>query len=819
MHKTNLLDSVKQDLRYAARTLAKSPGFTLVMLATLALSIGATTAIVSVVDGVLLRPLPYRDPERLVRMFTSSRAWPKFPMNPNDFRDFRARLHSFESIAAYTRNDLQLTGSGDAIRLSGFAVTAGFFHVLGLKPAMGREFDRADELPGKGHVAIISETIWRTRLGARRNALGKTIVLDAVPYTVVGIMPKGVEHPGNMYHAVAYGETVDFWTPFNSFGDPSNRGSHYLDSIARLRPGVSAPQAQAEMNAAMAQLAREHPDGDSGWNVLVLPLKKEIVGHSERMLWVLLGAVALVLLLACVNAANLLLARASARQREIAVRAAVGAVRERLIRQMLTESVLLALAGAALGTILALAGVRALVSLLPANFPRAGDIHVDAPVLLFTLVIACGTGLIFGIVPAWKGTREDIREALHEGGRSGMTNRSTLRLRNALVISEVTLACILSIGATLMLRSFVKLVHTSPGFRAADVMTASISLPQASYKDNATAISFYQRSLERLRGMPGVTTAGAGSSLPWTGWDDNAGFTIQGEVPPPKEFFHGRYNEASPGYFRALGIPVTRGRSFDEHDRAGGRPVLIINQALARYWKHGDALGGKITFDDHPKDKDWLTVVGVVGDVKDTPTSVGAEPAFWWPMMQEPFPLAVNSSIVIRSNLPPGVAADRLRTAVRELDPSLAVSDVRTMQEVAAGSYSTARFALFLVGLFASLALLLAAIGTYGVIAYSVNQRIHEFGVRMALGARPVDVVSGIVANGMKLALSGMALGIALGVALSRLLGTLLYGVSAVDPVAISATCLIAVLVAACACYVPAMRATRTDPMEVLRTD
>ncbi len=819
MRRTNFVESVNQDLRYAARTLLKSPGFTLVMLATLALSIGATTAIVSVVDGVLLRPLPYREPNRLVRMFTSNRSWPKFPMNPNDFRDFRARLHSFESFAAYTRYDLQLTGSGDAVRLSGFAVTAGFFHVLGLTPAMGREFDRSDELPGKGHVAIVSDTIWRTKLGARRDALGKTIVLDAVPYTVVGIMPPGVEHPGNMYHAVAYGDTVDFWTPFDGFGDPNNRGSHFLDSIARLRPGVSARQAQGEMNAAMAQLAREHPDGDAGWSVLVIPLKKEIVGRSERMLWVLLGAVALVLLLACVNAANLLLARASARQREIAVRTAVGALRQRLIRQMLTESVLLAITGAALGTILALAGVRALVNLLPADFPRAGDIHVDAPVLLFTLLVACGTGIVFGIVPAWRGTRGNIRESLHEGGRSGMTNRGTLRLRNALVISEVTLACVLLIGATLMLRSFVNLVHTDPGFRPDRVMTASISLPQASYKDNTAAISFYQRLLEQLRSMPGVDIAGAGSSLPWTGWDDNAGFTVQGEEPPPKEFFHARYNEASPGYFRALGIAVTRGRFFDEHDRTGSRSVLIINRAMARYWKRGDALGGKVTFSDHPKDKDWMTVIGIVGDVKDTPTSAGAEPAFWWPMMQEPFPLAVNSSIVIRSNLDPSVAADRLRTAVRELDPNLAVSDVRTMQQVAEGSYSTARFALFLIALFATLAIVLAAIGTYGVIAYSVNQRIHEFGVRMALGARPRDVVGSVLVNGIKLAVSGAALGVVLGLALSRLLGSLLYGVSVIDPVAIGTTCLVAILVAALACYVPAMRATKADPMTVLRTE
>lgn len=820
MRKANFAENLKQDLRYAARMLRKSPGFTLVMVATLALSIGATSAIVSVIEGVLLRSLPYRDPGKLVNIFTSNREWPKFPINPNDFRDFRARLHCFESFAAYTRNDLQFAGNGEAIRLSDFSVTAGFFHVLGLKPAMGREFDGADELPGKGKIAIVSDKVWRTRLGARRDALGQKVVLDAVPYTVVGVMPPGVQHPGNMYHAVAYGDTVDLWTPFTFRDRPEDRGSHYLDGIARLRQGVTAARAQSEMNAAMRQLAREHPDGDSGWNVMVIPLDKEIVGRSERLLLVLLGAVALVLLLACVNAANLLLARATARQREIAVRAAMGAGRPRLIKQMLTESVLLAAVGAVLGAGLAVAGVKALVAILPADFPRAADIHVDLPVFLFTLFIAVATGIAFGIVPAWQGSRADLRESLHESGRSTTNNRRTLRLRNSLVISEVTLACVLLIGAGLMLRSFVNLLRTNPGFRPEQVLTASISLPEANYKDNKTVASFYERMLTEIRETPGVITTGAGSDLPWTGWDENnGGFLIQGETPPPREDFHARYHEATPGYFGALGIPVVRGRVFDEHDKPDSRGVLIINQSMARYWKHGDALGGRVSFDDHPKEKDWLTVVGIVGDIKDTPKNAGAEPAFWWPMEQEPFMLAANSSVAIRSNEDPRRVADRLRAIVHQLDGSLAVADVRTMETVANGSYATPRFALLLVALFAGLALALAAIGTYGVIAYSVNQRIHEFGVRMALGAKPSDVMGNVLVSGMKLAVAGTVLGIVLGVGLARLLGNLLYGVGAVDPVAIGTTCAIAILVAALACFVPAMRATRASPMTALRSD
>jgi predicted permease len=816
MRRTDFLENLTRDLRYAARMLAHSPGFTLVMVLTLALSIGATSAIVSVIEGVLLRPLPYRDPARLVRVFTSSTQFPKFPMNPNDFRDFRARLHSFESFAAYTRSDLQLSGTGEAIRLSGFSVTAGFFNVLGLNPAMGREFERNDELPGRGHVAIVSDKVWRTRMGARRDVLGQRILLNAEPYTVVGVMPPGVQHPGNMYHAVMYGDTVDIWTPF-TFTNPQNRGEHYLDGIARLRPGVNAAQAQNEMNAAMQQLAKEHPDGDSGWDVLVIPEHTELVGRSQRLLLVLLGAVALVLLLACVNAANLLLARATARQRELSVRAAVGASRPRLIQQLLTESVLLAAMGAVLGAALAMAGVKALVALLPADFPRASDIHVDAPVFLFTLAVAAGTGLFFGMVPALHGSRTDLREPLHEGGRSAMSSRGTLRLRSSLVISEVTLACVLLIGAALMLRSFVNLLKADPGFRPEQTVTANISLPEANYKDGKARTRFYEGLLDKLGSVPGVIAVGASSDLPWTGWDDNAGgMKIPGEEPPPHQFFHARYHAATPGYFRALGIPMLRGREFDDHDTADSQKVFIINEAMARFWQHSDALGRRLTFEDHPKEKDWMTIVGIVGDVKDAPKNAAAEPGFWWPMSQGPLS---DFSIAIRSNLEPKVVADHLRAAAGELDPNLAVSDIRTMKEVAAGAYATSRFALLLVALFAALALVLAAIGTYGVIAYSVNQRIHEFGVRMALGARPSDVVRSVLINGMKLALAGTLLGTVLGLALSRLLGNLLYEVSPADPVAIGATCVITIVVAALACYVPALRATRANPMTALRAD
>ena len=818
MRRTAMFETTLQDLKYALRTLLKARGFTAILIVTLALSIGATTAIVSLVEGVLIRPLPFQDSGRIVRAYTRNQTHPKFPINPNDFRDARSRMRSFESFAAYVHSDLQLSGTGEPVRLSGFAVTAGYFHVLGLNPVMGREFNQGDELPGRGNVVVISDKIWRDTLHSAPDVLGRTIRLDEKPYTIVGVMPPGVQHPGNVYHAVSYGETVDAWVPF-TFDSPKDRGSHYLDAIARLRPGVTLGQAQGEFLATMQQIAREHAGSSEGVATLLSPLETEIVGQSKPLLFALLGAVALVLILACVNAANLLLARASARQREMAIRAAVGAGRRRLIRQMLTESLLLALASGVLGGIIALPGTRLLVTLLPADFPRTADIRVDAPVFLFTLSAAILTGLIFGLAPALNASWTELRDSLHESGRSATSSRTTLRLRSALVISEITLACCLLIGAGLTLRSFINLLRTDPGFRSEKVLTATISLPQAAYKDTAAITRFSDNLLAKLRSLPGVTQAGIGSDLPWTGWDDNiSGFGIRGETAPPHSDFGGRYHMAGSGYFRSLGIPVTRGREFDEHDTAAAPKALIINQAMAKFWRNRDALGGQITFNDHPKESDWMTVVGIVGDIKDTPSSSAARPALWWPQAQQPYPIS-EFSVAIRSDIDPALLANRLRRAVHELDSSLPVADIRTMDRIADGSYSTSRFTLALIGLFAALALLLSAMGVYGVIAYSVAQRRLEFGIRMALGAKPKDVVSGVLRSGMRLALWGTLSGLVLGFAFFRFLSSLLYQVSAADPLTFGLASLVGIVAAAAACILPAFRATRVRPITALRAD
>ena len=819
MRRTDSIENLWRDLRYALRMLGKNPGFTVVIVLTLALSIGANSAIFSVIDGVLLRPLPYPDADRIVRIFFHSANYAKFPLNPFDFRDFRARNRSFESLAGFTRGDLQLSGTGQPERFAGFQVTAGFFRVLGLHVARGREFNINDEIEGNGRLVILSDRLWRSKFAADPHILGRKIVLDAQPFTVAGVMPPGTEHPGNEYHGLAHGETVDLWWPFTFRGNPAQRGSHYLEVIGRVKKGVTPARAQAEMNALIAQLAREHPDALAGWQALVIPLYQEIVGPSRRLLLVLLGAVGLVLLIACANAANLLLAKATARQREIAVRAALGAGRARLVQQMLTESLLVALLGGGLAVAIAVVGVKALVALLPAGFPRAATIHVNTAVFAFTLLIALATGVLFGLAPALQAAHTDPQQGLRDGGRSATSGGRHLRLRSLLVVGEVSLACVLLIGAGLMLRSFVNLLRTDPGFRPEHLLTASISLPDEKYKPLET-IRFYDRLLANLNSVAGIRAAGVGTDLPWTGYDDNVGgFTIEGKKPAANEEYHARYHVASPDYFRAMGIPLIRGRFFSADDKIDARLALIVNESMARrYWPNEDALGKRITFDDAPKEKDWMTIVGIVGDVKDKPDSRAAEMALWWPITQTP--VSINTmSIAVRGSSDPALLVNGLREAVRGMDPSLAVADIRAMDQIADANVSTPRFALFLVALFAGLALTLAAIGMYGAISYSVSQRTHEFGLRMALGAKQWDVQRLVLRQGVRLALFGVLLGLAGALALGRVLWSLLYEVSVVDPLTFTSVTIVAIVIAALACYLPAHRATAADPMRALRSE
>jgi len=808
-------ESVVQDLRYAVRQLVSNPSFTIVIVLTLALSIGANSAIFSVIHGVLLKSLPYPEPDRLVRVFLTSQEFPRFPLNPFDFKDFRTRNRSFESFAAFTRGDVQLSGSGEAERLYGFGITAGYFHVLGLKLQLGREFDEHAEIPGNGLQVVISDRLWRTKFGADANILGRKITLNSQPFTVIGVMPTGMEHPGNEYHSLPYGEGIDVWWPFSFEGNPANRGSHFIEGIGRLKGGVSQSQASSEMNSLMTQIQNEH--GGGTWQVLLVPLNEEIVGTSRRMLLVLLGAVLMVLLIACANAANLLLARAATRQREIAVRLALGAPRSRLVRQLLTASLLISSFGGFLGLALAVGGVKFLVSMLPADFPRAHDIHVSVPVFVFTFLVSIATGIAFGLAPALQASRTDPRQSLHEGGRSATASGRQRRLRNALVISEVGLAFILLIGAGLMFRSLINLIRLDPGFQQEHVLTVSLSLPRAKYKERADIAHFYDQLVTSVAVAPGVESVGAGSDLPWTGYDENTGFAIQGKQPPPHQEFHARYHMATPDYFRALGTPLIRGRFLTSGDNESAPKVVLINQAMAnKYWPNEDAVGKRITFDDNPKEKDWLTVVGIVGDVKDRPNSPGAEPAFWWPELQAPQP---DMSLVVRAKSDPLSLVNTVRNAVGQLDPMLAVADIRLMDEIADTSVATPRLAFLLVGLFAGLAIALAVIGTYGVISYSVTQRSAEFGLRIALGAQRQDVVRLVLSQAAMLVFAGTALGIVMALTLGGLLRNLIYQVSPFDPLTFATVGVVVIFVALLACYIPALRATKSDPMAALRAE
>jgi predicted permease len=524
-----------------------------------------------------------------------------------------------------------------------------------------------------------------------------------------------------------------------------------------------------------------------------------------------------VLLIACANAANLLLARATARQRELAVRLALGAQRSRLIRQLLTESLLIAFLGGALGFALAVGGVKTLVSLMPADFPRSHEIHVSASVFAFTFLISAATGILFGLIPAIQASRTDPRQGLHEGGRNATGSGRLSRLRNVLVISEVSLACVLLIGAGLMLRSLLNLLHLDPGFKQEHVLTATLSLPGVQYKTSEMRAHFFDELTSSLSAMPAVESVGVGSDLPWTGYDDNTSLTIEGKHPAPHEDFHARYHVASPDYFRALGIPLLSGRFFTSADRKDAPAVVMINHAMAeKYWPHENAVGKRVTFEDKPTEKDWLTIVGIVGDVKDKPNSASTEAAFWWSTLQVPFS---NMSLVVRSGSDPQALVDTVRKDVKRLDPSLAVAKIQLMDEIVQGSVATPRFVFVLVGLFAGLAILLAAIGTYGVIAYSVSRRTVEFGLRVAMGAQRSDVLRLVLMQASKLVLSGTVLGIVLGLGLARVLKSLIYDVSPTDPLTFTAVGFVVVAVAAVACYVPARRATQADPMIALRAE
>ena len=804
-----LLEHLIQDLRYALRMLRKNPGFTAVAVGTLALGIGANTAVFTVVNGVLLRPMPFPQPDRLFLVSFTPQHGP-FETNPSltdsHYLEFRRADGLFERLASFTGSGANLTGAGDPVRIRTANVTPDFFPVLRVNPAIGRGFLAEEDQPGRDHVVVLSDELWRDRFGADSRVLGKEIKLDGAGHSVIGIMPPGFGFP---YDAQA-------WTPLAVRIDSHNSFSRPV--VGRLKPGVSRQEAQAELETLAHQLFLAPGEDRNGWVAQVLPLKELLVANIRASLVIFAGAVGFVLLIACANVANLLLARASGRQLEMAVRAALGAGRWRLIRQLLTESALVALAGGASGVLLAVWGVPALIALAPAGkIARIEMIRIDGWVLAFTFGISLITGIVFGLAPAFQATRSGLRESLGQAGRT-LTGRHEA-LRCALVLSEIALALVLLAGAGLMLKSFLRLRAVDPGFHPENVMTMTIDLPDSVYNTPAQMRVFHERTLSRLSGLPGVIAAGAVNWRPLGGALIVGTFRIHEDGNPRPPGFMVDKPCVSPGYFRAFGIRFLRGRDFTERDNSTAPGVVIVTRSVAeRLWPGTDPIGKQISMEDHPKPGDWLTIIGVVDDIKQQGLAKKSDPAIYRPYLQvsQPFFLS-HMTFAVRTASDPLSVAPAMRGVLREVDKDQPLQSIDTMQDLIAATTAEPRFQTRLLGVFAILAVALAAVGIYGVLAYSVAQRTHEIGIRMALGAQAADVLWMVFGRTLALVCAGIAIGAAGALGLTRVLSKFLFEVKPSDPATFAAVALLLVFAALAAGLIPARRAAQVDPMVALR--
>jgi putative ABC transport system permease protein len=798
------MDTLFQDARYGFRMLLKNPGFTAVAVVVLALGIGANAAIFSVVNTVLLRPLPYADPDRLmVLRETKLPQFPEFSVSPGNFLDWQKQNTVFEKMAAIQGSAFNLSGDGEPERFRGARISAGLFEMLGVNPAQGRTFLDEEDQPGHNNVAILSHALWQRRFGADPNILGRAITLNATSYTVIGIMPPNFGFPDR---------ETDLWTPVAfSAQQAQQHGSHYISVIGRLKPGATVDQAQSEMSDIAGRIAGQFPDTNTGWDVRVTPMQEYDVRDMKFTLLVLLGTVAVVLLIACLNVANLLLARATARQKEVAIRTALGASRWRIARQLLTESVLLSIVGGGVGLLLAVWGVGLLLALAPEDLPRVKDVALDSRVLGFTLFVTLLTGLIFGLAPAMQASKPNLNETLKEGGR-GSTG-SHHRVRGVLVILEVALALVLLVCAGLMIRSFLSLQQVNPGFNPRNALAVSVSLPGKKYPESDQQAAFFTQLVEKVAALPGVQAVGVTQSLPIQS-DYVLGFNIQGRPPdPPGEDVSTNYYAVSPDYFKAMGIALIRGRIFTEQDRKDAPRVAIINETMAKkYFPDEDPIGKHINVTNGPER--FREIVGIVSDVKqyglDRPTTAQT----YEPYLQTPFS---SMTLIVRTEGNPASLSAAIRSQVLAVDKDQPVSRIRLLDQVVSDSVAKQRFSMTLLGVFAVLALILAAVGLYGVMSYAVTQRTHEIGIRMALGASARDVLKLVIGQGMMLALIGIGIGLVASFGLTRLMASLLFGVSATDPVTFAVISVVLTGVALGACFVPARRALKVDPMVALR--
>ncbi|HEX6624897.1 MAG TPA: ABC transporter permease [Pyrinomonadaceae bacterium] len=803
-----------QDVRYSFRLLWKDKGFAAIAVLTLALGIGANTAIFSVVDATLLRPLPYRDPDRLVHLWETSPQQQQFAEREAsypDFLDWKEQNRVFEGVGGYSRRSFTLTGRDAPDLLRGVAVTDGFFQVLGVEPVAGRSFQAGEDRPGAEPLVLLGHDTWRRRFNTDPQVVGQTLTLNGNSHRVVGILPAS-------FQFAPAGE-ADVWVPLNpNEQQRTRRFMHWLNVVGRLKPGVSVEQAKADMDTIARRIAGAYPDSHTGTSVRVVGLHEQIVGKLKPILYVLLGTVCFVLLIACANVANLLLARSAARQKEIAIRAALGAGRGRLLRQLLTESTVLALAGGAAGALLASWGVDLLVARLPeaqlSSMPYLRGLSSNPNVLAFTSVISLLTGVVFGLAPALQASKLNLQDSLKEGGRTSSA-ATHQRLRNLFVVSEIALALLLLVGAGLVLKSLSRLLEVRPGFNPDNVLTMRVPLPPDKYPEDGHLVSFHGQLLGRLETLPGVKGVATVSVIPLTGGNTSR-FIAEGRpAPPPGSELNANIRDITPNYFEVMDVPLLRGRPFSEQDKADSPAVVIVNQTFAdRLFPGEDAVGKRLLLPSVQRPP--IEIVGVVADEKVTALDAATTPVVYGPFQQDP---DRTLSVVVRTSADPGGVFGAVRGEIRSLDPNLPVYDIRTMQQVIDRSPSIflRRYPAFLISTFAAVALVLAVIGIYGVISYTVTQRTHEIGLRMALGAQSGDVLRMVLWQGLKLILLGLAAGLAAAFALTRLMSNLLFGVSATDPLTFTGISLLLTAVAALACYLPARRATKVDPMVALR--
>ncbi|HEV8336570.1 MAG TPA: ABC transporter permease [Candidatus Polarisedimenticolia bacterium] len=802
-----------QDARYGIRLLTRNTGFSAVAVLTLALGIGANTAVFSVINGILLHPLPYERPDRLMFLTEWSEQVPDMSFSVANFKDVQEQSKTFESFVAFNAANFTLTGDGEAERVNGRNVSSGIFQTLRVRPILGRAFRPEEDKPGAERVVMLGEGFWTRRYGRRMDVIGKHLTLNDESYTVIGVLT------GKMHGSW---QRTDLFTPLlrleDRIGGVENRGNHFgIYLIGRLKPGVTLEQGRGEIVAIARGLSEKYPDTNARQSMTVNSLHEAIVGDFRPALIVLLGAVAFVLLIACVNVANLLLGRAAARQRELAVRAALGAGRGRMIRQLLTESVVLSLFGGGLGLLLAYWGVAGIVAWIPSSIPRLEEVGVDGRVLLFTAAISVLTGLFFGLLPAWNASRTSPHEILKAGGRTGNLGLGHRRLRSALVVAEISLALILLVGAGLMLRSFYHVLHADAGIEPEGVIVSQVSLPEANYTDKDRIRRFTDQVLRNVEAIPGVQFAA--STLPLLGGYQTS-FMIEGRPEPPRgQRPSVDITRVSPAYFRAMGVRLLKGRAFTHQDDAGAPRVCIVDETLARtYWPGEDPLGRKVRIGGRPQDKDSvaLDVVGVVGHVKNYGVDQPSRIEIYVPYTQDPIS---SFGLVVKTGLAPASLTTAMRKAVSDVDPNVPVFATQTLVSLVNEGTAQRRLAVTLLGVFAGLALLLAAVGIYGVISYNVSQRTQEIGIRMALGAERREILKMVLGQGTMMALLGVVIGLGVAFGLTRLIATMLFQVSATDPPTFSLVPVLLLLVAVLAAYLPARHAARVEPMVALRDE